>query len=103
MGIAGSGAIEHVGIQIPTTDDLKTLQQALTARGVEMTPIRERTYYKSFFLRDPEGLVFEISTMGPGFEVDEDLNTLGDQLTLPKWEGFRRTFLESILPKVKLP
>ena len=36
-----------------------------------MSRVRDRTYFKSIYFGDPDGLVFEIATGGPGFTVDE--------------------------------
>ena len=35
------------------------------------------------YVREPNGVLFEIATDGPGFAVDEDAATLGEKLVLP--------------------
>ena len=34
--------------------------------------MRDRTYFESIYFSDPDGLVFELATTGPGFDVDEE-------------------------------
>ena len=50
----------------------------------------ERYYFTSLYFREPNGILFEIATDGPGFAVDEPLETLGENLALPPFlEGKR--------------
>ena len=37
----------------------------------------DRKYFKSLYLRDPDGHIVEIATSGPGLTVDEPLEELG--------------------------
>ena len=37
----------------------------------------DRTYFKSVYLRDPDGHILELATVGPGLTVDEPLEELG--------------------------
>jgi len=82
---------------------LHLLQRALRTKGLEMTAIRQWTYYKAFSVKNTEGLVFTFATEGPGFAVDEDQDALGQRLQLPIWEEFRRASLEAALPPIQLP
>ncbi len=40
-------------------------------------------YFRSVYFREPSGVLFEIATIGPGFIVDEPLESLGEKLSLP--------------------
>ena len=55
--------------------------------------------YRAYF-RDPGGVLFEVATAGPGFEVDETLDALGTQLKLPPWEEPKRKAIEEGLPGI---
>jgi glyoxalase family protein len=55
-----------------------------------VTPVRNRKYFKSIYFHDPDGHLLEIATRGPGFTVDEDLESLGEQMVLPDEEVLRR-------------
>ena len=37
----------------------------------------DRTYFKSVYLRDPDGHILELATVGPGLTVDEPLEGSG--------------------------
>ena len=43
----------------------------------------DRFYFRSLYFREPNGILFEIATDGPGFATDEPLETLGEKLSLP--------------------
>ena len=38
----------------------------------------DRFYFRSLYFREPNGILFEIATDGPGFATDEPLATLGE-------------------------
>ena len=68
---------------------------AWTARlaefGVQSSGEVERYYFRSLYFREPGGNLFEIATDGPGFAVDEPMDTLGERLALPPFlEGKTR-------------
>ncbi|MUW14778.1 glyoxalase, partial [Halorubrum sp. CBA1125] len=44
----------------------------LRERGVRVSAVKDRTYFKSIYFSDPDGLVFELATNGPGFARDEE-------------------------------
>ena len=54
----------------------------------------ERYYFRSLYFREPGGNLFEIATDGPGFTVDEPLETLGESLSLPPFLEARRAAIE---------
>jgi len=41
--------------------------------------------------------------MGPGWLVDGHIESLGSRLSLPEWLETQRSWIESLLPKVRLP
>ena len=43
----------------------------------------DRYYFRSLYFREPNGILFEIATDGPGFAVDEKAETLGESIVLP--------------------
>ena len=54
----------------------------------------DRYYFRSLYFREPNGILFEIATDGPGFATDEPLGTLGEKLSLPP-------FLEAQRPQIE--
>jgi glyoxalase family protein len=57
----------------------------------------DRKYFKSIYFQAPDGFLVEIATDGPGFTVDEDLDSLGEELRLPAWMENRQEEIESAL------
>jgi glyoxalase family protein len=55
----------------------------------------ERYYFRSLYFREPNGILFEIATDGPGFTVDEPLETLGEALSLPPFLEAKREAIEA--------
>jgi glyoxalase family protein len=76
------------------------LRGELVARGLNVTEVRDRQYFKSIYFREPGGVLYEAATVPPGFTVDEELSRLGQGLKLPPWEEPHRSAIEKGLPAV---
>ncbi len=63
--------------------------------------MRDRQYFQSIYFREPGGVLFEIATVRPGFEVDEAAAWLGRDLKLPPWEEPHRSTIEAGLDKIQ--
>jgi glyoxalase family protein len=57
--------------------------QALVAAGAGVTPVVDRSWFRSFYFREPSGVLFEVATIGPGFGIDEAAEQLGRHLVPP--------------------
>jgi glyoxalase family protein len=55
----------------------------------------ERYYFRSLYFREPNGILFEIATDGPGFTADEPLESLGEKLALPPFLEPKRAQIEA--------
>jgi glyoxalase family protein len=75
-------------------------QHELLERGVSVTQIMDRQYFKSIYFREPGGVLFEIATDDPGFATDEPLLELGRSLKLPPWLEPSRAQIEVSLPPI---
>jgi hypothetical protein len=51
----------------------------------------DRFYFRILYFREPNGILFEIATDGPGFATDEPIEALGEKLARPP-------FLEDLRP-----
>jgi len=51
--------------------------------GVRNSGEIDRYYFRSLYFREPNHILFEIATDGPGFGVTEDGETLGKKVALP--------------------
>jgi catechol 2,3-dioxygenase-like lactoylglutathione lyase family enzyme len=76
-GRVGAGSTHHFALAVDGEEDLQAWHEYLTARGIPCTEVLDRTYSKSIYLRDPDGHVLELATVGPGLTADERLEELG--------------------------
>lgn len=70
--------------------------------GLQPTNVIDRHWFHSIYFQSPGGVLFEIATDGPGYDVDEDPDKLGQKLILPPWLEDRREMIEKRLPEVNV-
>ena len=99
--VNGIGTVHHVAMAISDEDVQLELRAELVARHIQVTPVMDRQYFKSIYFREPAGVLFEVATTRPGFEVDEPLSQLGRALKLPPWEEEHRARIEGGLAAVR--
>jgi glyoxalase family protein len=97
----GIGGVHHVAFRTPNDAEHRRWQQDLTRAGLGVTPVIDRFYFRSIYFREPGGVLYEIATDGPGFTADEDLEHLGENLSLPPFLESRRAELEAVLPPLE--
>jgi glyoxalase family protein len=93
----GRGGVHHVAFRTPDDEGQHAWRQQISSMGLEVTPVIDRFYFKSIYFRVPEGILFEIATDGPGFDVDEDVAHLGERLALPPFLEPQREYIEAQL------
>jgi glyoxalase family protein len=101
-GLQAGGTVHHVAFRAPDLETMTAWQQELISRGVQVTQILDRQYFKSIYFREPGGVLFEIATDAPGFAVDEPLLELGRHLKLPPWLEPNREQIAAALPRLEL-
>ena len=101
-GLQAGGTVHHIAFRAPDLETMTTWQHELMARGVSVTQILDRQYFKSIYFREPGGVLFEIATDAPGFAVDEPLLELGRHLKLPPWLEPDREQIAAALPPLQL-
>ena len=101
-GLQAGGTVHHVAFSAPDLSTMELWQQELLSRGVQVTQIMDRQYFKSIYFREPGGVLFEIATDDPGFAVDEPLLELGKKLKLPPWLEPSRDQISAALPKIRV-
>ena len=94
----GQGSIHHIAFRVPDDETQAQARAALRQRGLNVTEVRDRTYFRSIYAREAGGVLFEFATVPPGFTLDEDRSTLGTELKLPAWLEPRRADLATALP-----
>jgi glyoxalase family protein len=100
--LSGAGTVHHIAWASPM-DDHATWRERVVAAGASPTPIIDRFYFRSIYFREPSGVLFEIATLGPGFTADEDLETLGEALSLPPDYEHLRDQLKDVLTPLPDP
>jgi glyoxalase family protein len=91
----GAGGVHHVAFRTPNAQEQLAWQSKLHASGVPTSGVIDRYYFKSLYFREPNGILFEIATDGPGFAIDESLATMGQRLSLPPFLEPRRAAIEA--------
>ena len=102
-GRVGIGTVHHIAFGVEDEDVQLKWREHLLARGVHVTPVLDRKYFKSIYFREPNGILLELATLPPGFGVDEPMDALGQSLTLPDWLEPRRRTIEASLEPISLP
>ena len=95
-GVGGAGTVHHVAWS-STMEEHEAWRERVRAGGGRPTEVIDRFYFRSIYFREPSGVLFEIATIGPGFTVDEPLDTLGEALSLPPNYRHLRERLEQVL------
>jgi glyoxalase family protein len=93
----GAGGVHHVAFRTPDAD-YDAWADRLNALGIPNSGKVDRYYFRSLYFREPNGILFEIASDGPGFGVDENEATLGEQVVLPPFLEPRR---EEIVSRLK--
>lgn len=94
----GAGAVHHVAFRTPDQEQYHQWTKRLREFGVPNSGEVDRFWFRSLYLREPNGVLFEIATDGPGFGVDEDMAHLGESVVLPPFLEQHRA---SIVAKLK--
>lgn len=97
-GSVAVGTIHHVAWAVQDIDDLGAWQTQLREAGLDVTEVRDRTYFQSIYTEAPGGATVELATVGPGFTQDELPDELGSSLQLPAHLERQRLGLEGMLP-----
>ena len=91
----GAGGVHHVALRVPEGQRMADWQARLDGLGYRNSGIVDRHYFTSLYVREPNHVLFELATDGPGFEVDGPLD--GERLALPPFLEPRRAAIEAQL------
>ncbi|HEY7794017.1 MAG TPA: VOC family protein [Gaiellaceae bacterium] len=101
-GLGGAGTVHHVAWS-SLIEDHEAWRQRVAEAGYQPTPVIDRFYFKSVYFREPNGILFEIATLGPGFATDEEPAHLGERLSLPPAYEHLRARIEPVLTPLPAP
>jgi glyoxalase family protein len=91
----GAGGVHHVAFRTPTPKEYEGWIERLGRSGIASSGPVDRYYFRSLYFREPNGILFEIATDGPGFAADEPREALGNRLALPPFLEARRGEIEA--------
>jgi glyoxalase family protein len=91
----GAGGVHHLALRVPDGRHMEGWVSRLDALGYRNSGIVDRHYFTSAYVREPNHVLFELATDGPGFEVNGPMN--GDRLSLPPLLEPRRAEIEAKL------
>jgi glyoxalase family protein len=72
-GRTGIGGTHHFALRVADRDALLRWKRRLTDLGLRVIGPYDRNYFTSLYVRDPDGLIVEIATDGPGLWWDEQV------------------------------
>jgi len=94
----GAGGVHHVAFRTPDAD-YEAWADRLRTLGIPNSGKVDRFWFRSLYFREPNGILFEIASDGPGFGVDEDEATLGEKVVLPPFlEPHRAEIVSQLKP-----
>ncbi|MGZ5870765.1 MAG: ring-cleaving dioxygenase [Bradyrhizobium sp.] len=100
MARQGAGGVHHVAFRTPDETQYHAWTRRLRELGIPNSGEIDRFYFRSLYFREPNGILFEIATDGPGFATDEPMETLGEKLALPPFLEPRRAAIEAGLKPI---
>lgn len=98
----GRGGVHHVALRVPDEAALRRWLARVESLGYSHSGLFDRYYFKSVYLTDPNGLIIELATDGPGLTTDERQGELGERLALPPFLEPRRAEIETKLRPLEL-
>ena len=93
----GAGGVHHVAFRVPNEETYHAWTRRLKDLRIPNSGEVDRYYFKSLYFREPNHILFELATDGPGFAVDENISDLGNSLVLPPFLESRRAEIEANL------
>jgi glyoxalase family protein len=91
----GAGGVHHVAFRTPDNTQYDQWAEHLNELNVANSGPIDRFYFRSLYFREPNGVLFEIATDGPGFATDEPADKLGERLALPPFLEPKRQAIEA--------
>lgn len=102
-GREGTGTHHHIAVTMPDEDTLHEWHAVFRDRGYDVSRVKDRHYFHSLYVRGPGGVLVELATTTPGITAGEDIDELGDSLSLPDWFEHDRDLIVSQLPALDRP
>jgi glyoxalase family protein len=93
----GAGGVHHIAFRVADEETYHAWTRRLRDLRIPNSGEVDRYYFRSLYFREPNQILFELATDGPGFAVDENISDLGNSLVLPPFLEGRRGEIEANL------
>ncbi|AZV43511.1 ring-cleaving dioxygenase [Peribacillus asahii] len=93
----GRGGVHHVAFRVDNEEELQQWIERVNYARYANSGFVDRFFFRSLYFREPNGILFELATDGPGFATDEELEHLGESLSLPPFLESKRAEIEAHL------
>ncbi|WP_104990368.1 ring-cleaving dioxygenase [Deinococcus sp. NW-56] len=90
----GAGGVHHLALRV-RDEDYHAWAAHLAGLGLRTSGEVDRHWFRSVYYREPQGILIELATDGPGFAVDEDPAHLGETLVLAPFLEPHRAQIEA--------
>ncbi len=102
-GRPGVGGTHHLALQVADETGLLKWKRRLIDLDIAVQGPFDRRYFQSLYFSDPDGMILEIATRGPGFTVDEASEALGTTFQTPPEVMMRANRDEAAIDAVVWP
>jgi glyoxalase family protein len=85
-GKPGIGGSHHFALGVADRDVLLQWKRRFLDEGYAVNGILDRHYFQSIYVKDPDGQIVELATLGPGWTMDEAAGRIGEEHRNPPAE-----------------
>ena len=82
-GHPGIGGSHHFALAVADRDILLMWKRRFLDEGYPVNGILDRHYFQSIYIKDPDGQIVELATLGPGWTIDEEAARIGEEHRAP--------------------
>jgi glyoxalase family protein len=73
----GIGGTHHFALSVANGEALRKWKRRLNDHGLKVDGPLDRHYFESLYFQDPDGVIIELATQGPGWSIDEAPEAIG--------------------------
>jgi glyoxalase family protein len=86
QGRPGIGGSHHFALAVSDREVLLRWKRRFLDEGYAVNGILDRHYFQSIYIKDPDGQIVELATLGPGWTIDEEAAHIGEEHRAPPAE-----------------
>src|SRR5699024_2836249 len=93
----GRGSVHHVALRVDNEEEMHQWIEKVKAEKLPNSGFIDRYYFRSFYFREPNGILIELATEVTRIGIDEETEYLGEKIALPTFLETKRAEIESKL------